>query len=131
MSLLKMDNARLSPDVAAKIRAYEVKQRKINAYQMPNCIGHYRKIAADNSNWELYHDMKWGGIVSIAKPESGASDACWACGLDEIRRRVLCGLIPWKNVTKYGRRVLGLYADEPERMRRAAAMERYLKNGRA
>lgn len=130
MSLLKAENARLSPDVAAKIRAYEMRQMKINALVMPDCIGKKRKLTQDDSNWCLYYDTQWGCIESIAKPESGCKDSYWACGLDEIRRRVLCGLIPWKNVTKYGRRLLGLYTDEQGRMRRAAAMERYLKNGR-
>jgi len=131
MSLLKAENARLSPELAAKIRAYEMRQMKINAYQMPDCIGKKRKLTQDDSNWCLYYDAQWGCIESIAKPESGCKDSYWACGLDEIRRRVVSGLIPWKNVTKYGRRVMGLYADEKERMRRAAAMARYLNNGRA
>ena len=95
-------------NLADAFRKYEVKQRKINAYQMPLCIGHYRKIATDNSNWELYRDTTWGGIVSIAKPDSGASNATWACGLAEIRRRVYDGRIKEKNLTKYGRRILGL-----------------------
>lgn len=94
--------------LADVFRKYAVKQRKINAYQMPLCIGHYRKIATDNSNWELYHDTKWNGIVSIAKPGSGAMDSSWACGLAEIRRRVFDGMIKEKNLTKYGRRILGL-----------------------
>lgn len=95
-------------NLADAFRKYEVKQRKINAYQMPLCIGHYRKIATDNSNWELYHDTKWNGIVSIAKPDSGAKDSVWACNLGEVRRRVYDGRIKEKNLTKYGRRLLGL-----------------------
>ena len=131
MSLLKAENARLSPALAAKIRAYEMRQMKIDALVMPDCIGAWRKITQEESNWCLYHNPKNGFILGIAKPDSGAKDSIWACGLDEIRRRVVCGLIPWKNVTKYGRRVMGLYADERERMRRAAAMARYLNDGRA
>ena len=94
--------------LADMLRKYEAKQRKINAYQMPLCIGHYRKIATDNSNWELYHDTKLNGIVSIAKPDSGAKDSVWACNLGEVRRRVYDGRIKEKNLTKYGRRLLGL-----------------------
>ena len=131
MSLLKAENARLSPDLAAKIRAYEMRQMKINAYQMPDCIEKKRKLTQDDSNWCLYYDTQWGCIESIAKPESGCSDSYWACDLGEIKRRIVCGLIPWKNVTKYGRRLLGLNVEEKERMRRAAAMARYLNNGRA
>lgn len=130
MSLLKAENARLSPAVAAKIRAYELHQMKIDAYVMPDCIGDYRKITQEGSNWCLYHNPKNGFILSIAKPDSGASDACWACGLDEIRRRVLCGLIPWKDTTKYGRRAMGLYADEKERIKRADRMRAWME-GRA
>lgn len=95
-------------DAADRCRAIEHHQMQINAHVMPLCIGHYRKIATDNSNWELYHDTKWGGVVSLAKPGSGASDSVWACKLDEVRRRVLDGRIAPKKVTKYGRRLLGL-----------------------
>lgn len=94
--------------LADMFRQYEVKQRKINAYQMPLCIGHYRKIATDNSNWELYYDTQYRCILSIAKPNSGAENSWWACGLPEIRRRVFDGRIKEKNLTKYGRRILGL-----------------------
>lgn len=104
-----MTNYRDMPrGLADMLRQYAVKQREINAYQMPLCIGHYRKIATDNSNWELYHDTKYGCILSIAKPGSGAMDSFWACGLAEIRRRVFDGRIKEKNLTKYGRRILGL-----------------------
>ena len=98
----------LAEEAKDHFRSFELHQMRINAYQMPLCIGHYRKIATDNSNWELYHDTKWGGIVSLAKPGSGATDSIWACKLNEVRRRVIDGRIPAKNVTKYGRRLLGL-----------------------
>lgn len=103
-----MDYRHMSIETAQKFRQYAVRQRKINAYQMPLCIGHYRKIENDNSSWELYYDTKYKLIVSIAKPGSGAMDSFWACGLDEIRRRVYDGRIKEKNLTKYGRRLLGL-----------------------
>lgn len=100
-----------SPALAAMLRKCHESQRRANAYIMPDCIGKKRKLTQDDSNWCLYYDTQWRCIQSIAKPESGCKDSYWACGLDEIRRRVLCGLIPWKNVTKYGRRVLGLNND--------------------
>ena len=98
--------------LADMIRAYDYRQMKINAYLMPDCVGGWRNLTQEASNWCLYYDPRQRLICSLAKPGSGARDSFWACRLDEVRRRVLAGEIPWKTTTKYARRILGLYEDE-------------------
>ena len=88
-------------------RELEIKQRKIDSSTGPECIGKLRKIVVGNANWDLYYYPRGGYCFSIAKPESGASDSVY--GKPEyIRQQIKTGRINPHNVTKYGRKVLGL-----------------------
>lgn len=86
-------------------RDLEIKQKKIDAYVMPNCIGCLRKIAIRNSNWDLYYNTRYGFCESIAKPNSGASNSIYG-NLAYIYRQIKTGTIKPAQLTKYGRRVL-------------------------
>lgn len=86
-------------------RDLETKQKKINAYVMPSCIGYLRKIAIRNSNWDIYYNTKYDFCESIAKPDSGAENSVYG-NLTYIYRQINTGIIKPSQLTKYGRRVL-------------------------
>lgn len=84
-------------------KEFELKQHRINATVMPDCIGKLRKIATAGSNWEIYYNGEY--CRSIAKPGSGASDSVYG-NLSYIARQLRTGYIKPSQLTKYGRRIM-------------------------
>lgn len=85
----------------------EIKQRRINTSTGPDCVGKLRKLAKGSGNFDYYYYPRGGYCMSIAKPESGCGDSIYG-GPEYIRRQIRTGRINPHNVTKYGRKVLGL-----------------------
>ena len=89
------------------ITEYELRQQKINATEMPECVKHLRRVTKCESNWNVYYDPKAGFCWSIAKPNSGAGNSTF--GKPEHCRRLYHeGHLKWKDFTKYGRRLCGI-----------------------
>lgn len=86
-------------------KEFELKQMHIDAYVMPDCQGKLRKIAARESNWDLYYNDKARYCMSIAKPISGASDSIYG-NLSHIYKQIRTGIIKKSELTKYGARIL-------------------------
>ena len=84
---------------------YNHRQMHVNAARMPLCIGKLRKVATEDSNWELYYDTQYHFFRAIAKPESGASDSTFG-NIAHVRRCLREGWIKPSALTKYGRRLL-------------------------
>ena len=86
-------------------KEFELEQMKIDAYVMPDCIGNLRKIATQNSNWEIYYNTKYHFCESVAKTNSGARNSVYG-NISYIYKQLKTGHIKKSQLTKYGRRLL-------------------------
>ena len=87
---------------------YELRQQKINAYEMPDCMKwenkNMRKVVRENSNWEIYTaDMKH--FYSIAKPDSGCRSSYFG-DVYHIRKLMRDDHIKPSQLTRLGRRLM-------------------------
>lgn len=89
-------------------KEFELKQMHIDAYVMPDCIGHLRKIASKNSNWDLYYNARLNCCESIAKHNSGARDSVYG-NLSYIYKQLRTGILKKSQLTKYGIKILKKY----------------------
>ena len=83
----------------------ELDMMRTRAVQAPLCIKHLRKIATGNGNFEYYYDTKGYYVWSVAKPGSGCDNTVFG-KRNYFIRKLIDGIIPYGNLTKYGRHLL-------------------------